>query len=138
MTTQPATAAVITPRTRALGYGWSHTPIAVRPRPGLEHYAIPAPTAPTVIGSLRDVEVERERAARINSTADWVERLFVGDQPVTAARIVQEAHPVPGYAGALPHSPYFEVMRRGRPAVGAIVAALRAGAHVELTTGAAE
>lgn len=134
MATQTATTTIITPRTRNLGYGWSHTPTTVRPRPGIEHYTIVGPTVPSTVGSLRDVEADRESARRGNDTAEWVERLFVNGQPVVLARIVQEARPETGSS----YVPQFEVTRDGRASVPAILHALRAGAHVELTTETAE
>lgn len=67
----------ITRRSRNLGIGWSNSPT----RDG----RIAPPDGPSVVGSLRDVSAEYDRARRLHSGGvHWTAAFYVGGQRVSA------------------------------------------------------
>lgn len=78
----------VTTRARNLGYGW--TSAAVRdPRGGMR---IARVDAPDVVGGLRTVERERDRALRnVSGGTHWAEALFLGDRCIARGGDVREA-----------------------------------------------
>src|SRR5256885_2248071 len=75
----------ITPRSRNLGLGWSNTPYQTyNDRGQSTGLGIREPNSPDSTGGLKSVETELRRAARINGSAYWQARLFVGGQLVDA------------------------------------------------------
>lgn len=75
-TTAPKTL-TITRRSRNLGVGWSNTPSG-------RGTAITPPTGPSVVGTLRDVQAEYERAVALHSGGThWCVCFYVGETRVT-------------------------------------------------------
>ena len=86
-TTTPKTL-TITRRSRNLGIGWTSQPVQVRAANGSTHLAIADVTEPSVVGTLREVAEERDRARRVNSGHDWHAAFFVGGVRVERERFL--------------------------------------------------
>ena len=77
--------ATITRRTRSLGIGWRND--TEQTRAGLR---VKRPTRPDVVGTVKDVRAELERARRINSGGtDWRRAFFLGGRRVAEVNDVE-------------------------------------------------